>query len=112
MTDTRRFESSGEATHYSGSPSSSCEPQLDPASCPLLFRIGDKFRAFGLRPGTFIEYYPGQEFTQPTGPQVLLGPIAGEHFLALKAFRRPPLGAISYKVRPGGSLFFLEENLG
>ena len=120
MTDTRRFESSGEATHYSGSPSSSREPQLDPASCPLLFRIGDKFRAFGLRPGSFLEYYPPPrdladepDPTKPVPAQVYFGPRLGEeYFLTPKNFRAPPFGAITYKVQPGGRLLYLEQNLG
>lgn len=113
MTDTS--ERSEGTTHFFSSPST--RPQLDTASCPLLFRIGDKFRVFGLRPGSFLEYYPpppnnSDEKPKPPRAQVELGPRTGEeYFLPQDKFRAPPSGAITYKVQPGGRLLFLEENL-
>jgi len=80
----------------------------------MLFRLGGKFRMLGLSAGNFVEFYPPHDWNARLGIQVFMGPPSmpgPEYFLALKNFRTPPVGAMSYQVRPDGSLLFLEENL-
>ena len=81
-----------------------------PTTEPLLFRLNGAFKAFNVREGSFIEFYPNE--SQAVKNQVIHGTLLySEFFLVRDQYRSPPLGAITYRVRLDGTLQFLDENI-